>query len=118
VLAGHGDLAHLALVVAAAARVVCADTGVAHLATALGTPSVVLFGPEPPSRWGPPPDRPWHRALWAGRRGDPRGASLDRGLALLTVDDVIAALAGLPPNPAQRAVRGPNAVTALRGVPG
>jgi ADP-heptose:LPS heptosyltransferase len=118
VLAGHGDLARLASVVAAAARVVCADTGVAHLATALGTPSVVLFGPEPPSRWGPPPDRPWHRALWAGRRGDPRGAALDRGLALLTVDDVIAALAGLPPNPAQRAVRGPNAVTALRGVPG
>jgi len=63
VLAGRTDLLGLAAVVAAAARVVSADTGIAHLATALGTPSVTLFGPSPPARWGPPPGRPWHRVF-------------------------------------------------------
>jgi ADP-heptose:LPS heptosyltransferase len=43
VLAGRTSLLELAALVAAAARVVCGDTGVAHLATALGRPSVVLF---------------------------------------------------------------------------
>ena len=47
-------LGALAALVAGARRVLCADTGVAHLATALGTPSVVLFGPTSPARWGPP----------------------------------------------------------------
>lgn len=96
VLAGSTGLAELAAVVAAAGRVACADTGMAHLATALRTPSVVLFGPEAPSRWGPPPDRPWHQVLWTGRRGDPHGASPDRGLLEIAVDDVVGALARLP----------------------
>ena len=71
VLAGRTDLRALAAAVAAAARVFCGDTGVAHLATALGTPSVVLFGPTPPAEWGPPADRPQHVALHHGGRGDP-----------------------------------------------
>jgi ADP-heptose:LPS heptosyltransferase len=96
VLAGRTDLGELAAVVAAAGRVASADTGVAHLATALRVPSVVLFGPEPPARWGPPPDRPWHRALWAGRRGDPRGSKPDPGLLALGVDEVVGALDALP----------------------
>ena len=90
-----GDLLALAGLVANAGRVVCGDTGVAHLATAFATPSVVLFGPVPPALWGPP-ERPWHRVLWAGRRGDPHGATLDPGLAAITVDQVLEALAGLP----------------------
>lgn len=64
VLAGRTDLARLAALVAHARLVVSADTGIAHLATAYRTPSVVLFGPVPPTRWGPPPERPWHRVLW------------------------------------------------------
>jgi ADP-heptose:LPS heptosyltransferase len=92
--AGGGLLA-LAGLVANAGRVVCGDTGVAHLATAFATPSVVLFGPVSPALWGPP-ERPWHRALWAGRSGDPHGGSLDPGLAAITVDQVLEALAGLP----------------------
>ena len=86
------DLLTLVAAVAAADSVVVGDTGVAHVATAVRTPSVVLFGPVPPAEWGPPPDRPWHRALWAGRRGDPHGTDLDPGLAALTVADVLAAL--------------------------
>jgi ADP-heptose:LPS heptosyltransferase len=90
VLAGTTDLLGLAAVVAAATRVLCGDTGVAHLATAFGTPSVVLFGPVAPAEWGPPPDRPQHVALWAGGRGDPHGAEPDPGLLRITVDDVLA----------------------------
>jgi ADP-heptose:LPS heptosyltransferase len=94
VVAGRTGLVELAGVVGAAGRVACGDTGVAHLATALGRPSVVLFGPVPPQEWGPfqalggP-----HRALWAGRRGDPHAPEPDPGLLRITVDEVSAALA-------------------------
>ena len=91
VLAGRTSLLELAAAVAAAARVVCGDTGIAHLATGLGTPSVVLFGPTPPSEWGPPAD-PRHVVLWAGRRGDPHASEPDPGLLEISVDDVLAAL--------------------------
>jgi ADP-heptose:LPS heptosyltransferase len=96
VYAGRTGLMELAALVAAAGRVACGDTGVAHLATALRTPSVVLFGPVPPSEWGPPPDRPWHRPLWAGERGDPHASRPDHGLLAVRVPDVVEALAGLP----------------------
>jgi ADP-heptose:LPS heptosyltransferase len=96
VLAGRTGLAELAGVVAGADRVVCGDTGVGHLATALGTPSVVLFGPVPPDRWGPPRDRPVHRALWAGGTGDPHADRVDDGLLRIGVDRVLQALEELP----------------------
>jgi len=92
VLAGRTDLVSLVGIVAAAGRLVSGDTGIAHLATAVGTPSVVLFGPVPPAEWGPPPGRPRHIALWAGHRGDPHGHRLDGGLARISVDDVTVAL--------------------------
>jgi ADP-heptose:LPS heptosyltransferase len=95
VLAGRTSLLELASAVATAGRVVCGDTGVGHLATALGTPSVVLFGPVPPAEWGPPPD-PRHRPVWRGRRGDPHAETLDPGLAAITVDDVTRELGALP----------------------
>jgi ADP-heptose:LPS heptosyltransferase len=96
ILAGETDLLTLAATIANARGVICGDTGVAHLATAFGTPSVVLFGPTPPSEWGPPPSRPQHRALWAGRRGDPHGAEPDPGLLAITAADVIDALTRVP----------------------
>jgi ADP-heptose:LPS heptosyltransferase len=92
VLAGRTGLAELAALVADAALVVCGDTGTGHLATAFGTPSVVLFGPTPPAHWGPPTDRSRHRPLWTGRVGDPFGAEPDPGLLELTVTDVLAAV--------------------------
>lgn len=92
VLAGRTDLVGLAAAVSVADRVVCGDTGVAHLATAVGTPSVVLFGPVAPAEWGPPADRPQHRALWTGRRGDPHADAPDPGLLALTVPQVCEAL--------------------------
>lgn len=93
VLAGRTDLVELTAAVAAAARVACGDTGIAHLATALGTPSVVLFGPTPPAEWGPPRNGR-HIALWAGRRGDSHADEPDRGLLEIRVTDVLAALDG------------------------
>jgi ADP-heptose:LPS heptosyltransferase len=89
VYAGKTDLLELAGVVARAARVVCGDTGVAHLATAFGTPSVVLFGPTSPQHWGPPPDRRRHRALWRGLAGDPHGSVTDPSLMRIDVADVL-----------------------------
>ena len=92
VLAGATDVLQLAATVAAADRVVCGDTGVAHLATALGRPSVILFGPVSPHLWGPPTDRPQHIALWADRPGDPHGRTVDPGLLEITVNDVVSAI--------------------------
>jgi ADP-heptose:LPS heptosyltransferase len=99
VLAGRTGLRDLTALVATAERVVCGDTGIAHLATAVRTPSVVLFGPVSPARWGPPPDRPWNRALWAGHVGDPHAARPGPGLLAIDVPDVLAALDDLPPAP-------------------
>jgi ADP-heptose:LPS heptosyltransferase len=94
VLAGRTDLVGLAATVAAARAVLCGDTGVAHLATAYGRPSVVVFGPTPPASWGPPPDGP-HRVVWAGRTGDPHGRELDPGLADIGVAEVLDQLGSL-----------------------
>jgi ADP-heptose:LPS heptosyltransferase len=100
VLTGRTRLLELAGAVAAAGRVVCGDTGLAHLATAFGTPSVVLFGPTPPARWGPPADRPWHRVIWHGGTGDPHQEHPHAGLLSIEADEVIDALAALPGAPA------------------
>ncbi len=94
VLAGRTDVVDLVAVVAAAARVVCGDTGVAHVASAVGTPSVVLFGPTSPRHWGPPPGP--HIALWRGRPGDPHADVIDPGLAAIGVGSVIEAIERLP----------------------
>jgi len=91
VLAGRLDLGQLAALVADAWLVLCGDTGVAHLATAYGTPSVALFGPMSPALWGPPPDRPQHQVLWR-----PELAGVDGGaggphpsLLAIGVDEVL-----------------------------
>ncbi|GAC1304665.1 MAG: glycosyltransferase family 9 protein [Vulcanimicrobiaceae bacterium] len=87
-LAGRTSLLELAGIVARARRVLCGDTGMAHLASAYGTPSVVLFGPVSPARWGPPP-RARHAVLWAGRVGDPHGRAVDPGLLVIEPLDVL-----------------------------
>jgi ADP-heptose:LPS heptosyltransferase len=96
VLAGRTSVVELAALVAVAGRVVCSDTGVGHLATAFGTPSVVVFGPVPPTVWGPPPaHRARHRVLWAGRAGDPFAGAADPGLLEIGPEQVLRELAAL-----------------------
>ncbi|MFC3495374.1 glycosyltransferase family 9 protein [Glycomyces rhizosphaerae] len=90
VLAAHTGLEELAAVIASARLVLCGDTDIAHLATAFGTPSVVLFGPKPPTLWGPPPWRRRHRALWAGHTGDASADRPDPGLLELDEHRVLA----------------------------
>ena len=54
---GRLDLAATASVLARSGLLVGPDSGVAHLAVAVGARAVVLFGPSDPLKWGPPPDR-------------------------------------------------------------
>jgi ADP-heptose:LPS heptosyltransferase len=93
VLAGRTGLGELAALVAHARLVISGDTGIAHLATAYGTPSVVLFGPMPPARWGPPA-RPYHRAIWHGsgaEPGDAPGPGVHPALLRIGAGEVLAA---------------------------
>lgn len=91
VLAGRTDLFGLAAQVASARLLVCGDTGAGHLATAYATPSVLLFGPTPPSRWGPVTGGP-HEVVWRGDgTGDPWGEAVDPALLRVSVDDVLGA---------------------------
>ncbi len=90
-LAGTTVLNDLASIVAGARAIVCGDTGIAHLATAVRTPSVVLFGPTSPREWGPPPSD-LHRILWRGTYGDPHGDEVDPGLAQIETGEVFVAL--------------------------
>jgi ADP-heptose:LPS heptosyltransferase len=100
VLGGDSDLTFQTLVdiVGSAHALVCGDTGVAHLAVSLATPSVTLFGPVSPALWGPPPGTR-HVALWhpdadSGLRpGDPGAALPDERLLRISVDEVFDALA-------------------------
>jgi ADP-heptose:LPS heptosyltransferase len=95
-LAGRTGLAELAALVAGATLVVTVDTGAAHLATAYGTPSVVLFGPAPVSRWGPPAGGP-HVVLTDERVrvGDVFAAEPDPALLAVSAEDVLQAAGGL-----------------------
>lgn len=51
-LAGQLTLHETATLIKGARVFIGADSGLAHLAIALGTPSVVLFGPTDPAKWG------------------------------------------------------------------
>ena len=53
ILAGRVDLRMLAAILSRASLYVGPDTGVSHLAAAVGTPSVAIFGPTNPRRYRP-----------------------------------------------------------------
>ena len=91
-LAGRTDVLELAAIVAHARLVISGDTGVAHLASAYATPSVLLFGPTPPQHWGPPPGP--HTVLWHGQEGyvgDPHADEPDPVLLETTPEEVVGA---------------------------
>lgn len=90
VLAGALSVSDLVALINDARLLVCGDTGVAHIATATATPSVLLFGPTPPAHWGPRTDGP-HHVLWRGRTGDPHATRPDAGLLDISTADVLSA---------------------------
>jgi heptosyltransferase III len=66
-LAGQLTLGASACVIARAAAYVGPDTALTHMAAALGVPTVAIFGPTDPLKWGPWPhgheaaNTPWRR---------------------------------------------------------
>jgi ADP-heptose:LPS heptosyltransferase len=90
VLAGTLDLGGLAALVAAARLVISGDTGIAHLASAYATPSVILFGPTSPERWGPPAQGPF-TVIWRGYTGDPHDRWVNPALLEIGSDEVLEA---------------------------
>ena len=59
---GRTNLPQLAALLARADAVVSADTGALHMASALGTPVIGLYGPTSPEATGPYGEQ--HRVLW------------------------------------------------------
>ncbi len=104
-----GDVVSLAGLVSLAACVVSSSTGPAHLASALGAPTLALHVPWPscgPERWGPYSSRGWALVADApgasvpGRRLAPRVGEalmhdLSPSVALRCVLDI---LSGVPPS--------------------
>lgn len=93
-----GDLIELAAILARCDAYLGNDSGVSHLAAAVGAPTVAIFGPTDPAVWAPRGERV--TVLWKGSPGavDPRLALPDRGEALLDrveVDEVVRAVESL-----------------------
>ncbi len=65
-LSGRTDLQTLAAVLASCDLLVCNDSGVMHLATAMDTPVVAAFGPSNEVAWGP-----WHHSAGASSTDPP-----------------------------------------------
>ncbi|NUR29263.1 MAG: glycosyltransferase family 9 protein [Catenulispora sp.] len=101
---GEADIPFEALVqlVSEARALVSGDTGVAHLAVSLATPSVTLFGPMSPALWGPP-QKSRHAAIWrpdpgdGPRPGDAHADVPDPRLLRISVEEVLGALADVAP---------------------
>lgn len=89
VVAGKLSLTQFLAAVAGASIVVSVDTGAAHLASAFGRPSVIIFGPATPAQWGPPPGP--HRVLTEPslRRGEAFATEPDPALLAVGVPDVV-----------------------------
>jgi heptosyltransferase-3 len=73
-LSGALSLAETAEVIRSARLFIGPDTAVTHIAAATGTPTVALFGPSNPVKWGPWPST-WNRAEspWPFRGGGHQG---------------------------------------------
>ena len=100
-LAGRLSLPATAAVLARSSVLLANDSGPAHLAYAVGTPSVTVFGGTEPWRWGGrAPERhlaTWHPIACRPCQGDACPAAF-ACLSLVTVDEVVraAALAARP----------------------
>ena len=90
-LAGRTDLGTFAAVVGRCDLIITNDTGASHVAAAVGTRSVVLFGPSRPRQWAPLDSRR-HAAIDALALA-PRDTAPADALRLLALGPVLAAAA-------------------------
>jgi ADP-heptose:LPS heptosyltransferase len=99
-LAGRTSLDELGAAIRRAAVLICNDSGPSHIAYALGTPSVTLFGPGNLPRWAPL-DTELHTVLHKGVDCSPcmhRECPIDhRCLLWISVDEVVDAASSLLP---------------------
>ena len=90
-----GSLGQLMALLKNATAVVAGDTGPLHLADALGTRTVAIFGPTDPARNGPY-RRSGFVLRWAGAVTTyKRGAETDESLLHIRVEQVLSALRGM-----------------------
>lgn len=99
-LAGRLDLDGHAALAAQCDLYIGHDSGPTHLAAAVGTPTVVIFGPTDPAVYAPP--GPHVRVVWRGARLDPaidlrRRRPDATAILAVSVDDVWAAAVALLP---------------------
>jgi lipopolysaccharide heptosyltransferase I len=87
-----GELGPLMALLRGASCVVGGDTGPLHLATALGTPFVALFGPTDPARNGPYPPQEIVLRSSAAKTTYRRGETTDPSLLDLAVEEVFEAV--------------------------
>jgi ADP-heptose:LPS heptosyltransferase len=117
-LAGVTTLGELAAILEGCALGIGPDSGPLHLAVGVGTPTVHLFGPADPRRFGPYGDPTWHRVVqsrWPCCPCDQLAFAASeltshRCMAAITADEVIEAASGLlrrslerPPSPRRHA---------------
>ncbi len=99
-LAGQLNLDELCFVLEHAIALITNDSGPMHIAAAMGTPSIALFGPETPEHYGPLGDR--HRVLYKCLPCSPCLSPFDgklfpcpfrvQCLRLISVDEVVEAV--------------------------
>ena len=102
---GHATLIETARRIAAASLVIGGDSLAIHLAAAVGTPTIALFGPTPPSQWAP--RGKGHRTLYhpppcspCSRFGQIPPCPFDVDcLKRVTVEEVFAAIRETLPSP-------------------
>jgi heptosyltransferase-2/heptosyltransferase-3 len=101
VMAGKIDLATSAAVAAQSALLIGGDTGMSHIAAAVGTPTVAIFGPTNPRRYRPlgphvrvvAPPEAWSQGDLDLRKPSQRTATVD--ISNVTADDVYTAAQSL-----------------------
>lgn len=105
-LAGKTSFGAMAAYLEASALFIGNDSSPMHLAAAVGTPVIAIFGPTSPQEYGPyPPDDPRHKALWRHPTGQPcfflgkmQPCANCSCMQAVTIDDVWDAVTSLIPN--------------------
>lgn len=111
-LAGRTSMGELAAVLQRCALFIGNDSSPMHLAAAVGTPVIAIFGPTSPQEYGPYPlDDPKHIALWRHPTGKPcfflgqmQPCVNCTCMQSVTVDDVWQAVQRLSPSPQNKEV--------------